>query len=247
MDGPSKSHEPGSRMGTNYTAYHFEDCKTTIVEYTKDFLEQNEVNGNKFGRGAVNAAFEANVCKVYAEGHPKREELLQQVRIQLLFIHLLQVFGIRIRQLPYLVNPQPNVWILQVRCLAISYFWKKRTNLTEFLRHMKGDETTRSGLSRLPDDIAKNTMYLLLKDGRKVEIPYLGLQSLDQVRYIDIAPKARVMNLGYRFHWKNVQQYTMSEIWKVIVDEIYWFEHSCQRIEKLAEVSSTISILQSGS
>ena len=107
---------------------------------------------------------------------------------------------------------------------------------------MKDDETTRSGLSRLQAEIDNNIMYLLLRDGRKVEIPYLGLQCLDQVRYIDVTPKVKVMNLNDRFNWGSVQQKTMADVWRIIVDEIYWFEHSCRKIKKLAEVSSSSAI-----
>ena len=62
-----------------YTAYNFEQCKHTILEYTKDVVLQNLAKGIKVSREDVNAAFEANVKRIYAEGVGMRGELLQQV------------------------------------------------------------------------------------------------------------------------------------------------------------------------
>ena len=109
---------------------------------------------------------------------------------------------------------------------------------------MKDDETTRSGLSRLSAEIDKNIMYLLLKDGRKIEIPYLGLRCLDQVHFIDVARKVREFFSDANFWgWRGVGIETMGEVWRIIVEEIYWFEHSCRRVKKLTEVSASPSLV----
>lgn len=80
MSGPPQCETSGTLVKFTYTAYHFEHCKSTIVEYTKDLIVQNQAKGINISREAVNAAFEANVKSVFPEGHPMRQELLQQVR-----------------------------------------------------------------------------------------------------------------------------------------------------------------------
>ena len=79
MSGPPQCETSGTLVKVTYTAYHFEHCKSTIVEYTRDLIVQNQAKGINISREAVNAAFEANVKNVFAEGHPMRQELLQQV------------------------------------------------------------------------------------------------------------------------------------------------------------------------
>ena len=109
MSRSSNVHSPRRRVGTNYTAHHFEAGKITIVEYTKDFIAKNEVNGIKFSRGAVNGAFEANVSKVYPEGHPKREELLQQVSMWFFLAHLVQLATQNLWLDSYSFNPETKI------------------------------------------------------------------------------------------------------------------------------------------
>ena len=81
---------PGMMVGITYTATDFEDRKQSIVEFTKDLAGKNHKNGIHLTRGAVNAAFEANVSKVFAEGHPMRNELLQQVSTQFPLVLMLR-------------------------------------------------------------------------------------------------------------------------------------------------------------
>ena len=79
----SSSHDDIASI--TYTVYNFEQCKYTIFEYTKDLFIQNIPRGIQISREEVNAAFEANVKDLYAEGDPMREELLQQVRLLFFF------------------------------------------------------------------------------------------------------------------------------------------------------------------
>ncbi len=89
MEASSKRNTPRLPVEITYTAYNFEHCKHSIIEYTKDLIIQNRVKGIDISRRAVNVAFEANVKDLYVKGSAMRQELLQQVsnRYQLFRAH----------------------------------------------------------------------------------------------------------------------------------------------------------------
>lgn len=80
MDGLSERSAASLTIGITYTAYNFEHCGHTIVEYSNDLLIQHRAIGREIPRKAINLAFEANVKDIYAEGSVMRQELLEQVR-----------------------------------------------------------------------------------------------------------------------------------------------------------------------
>jgi hypothetical protein len=80
MDRSRECNTPGLTVRITYTAYNFEHCKHTLVEYSNDLLIQNRAMGIEITRKAVELAFKANVEDIYAEGSVMRQELLEQVR-----------------------------------------------------------------------------------------------------------------------------------------------------------------------
>ncbi len=105
---------------------------------------------------------------------------------------------------------------------------------------MKDDTTTLSVLHRSPDDIARNIMALLDGNGRRIEIPYLGLRSLQQIQYMDLVLKVFVpnRNLGNPTGWSSAGQDTVHYVWNKIVEEIFWFEDHDLKHDKTLEVLS---------
>ena len=101
---------------------------------------------------------------------------------------------------------------------------------------MKNETTPNGVLTCSKDYIAKNGMALPYKDGMRLELPYLGLRSLQQLRYMDIAGKVRITKLGKEAG--SVRKDIMAHVWKTIVQVIFWYEDSGLKQEKCLEVSS---------
>lgn len=120
------------------------------------------------------------------------------------------------------------------------YYWTKYLRPAAFLMYMKDDTTTLSVLHRSPDDIARNIMALLDGNGRRIEIPYLGLRSLQQIQYMDLVLKVFVpnRNLGNPTGWSSAGQDTVHYVWNKIVEEIFWFEDHDLKHDKTLEVLS---------
>ncbi len=97
------------------------------------------------------------------------------------------------------------------------------------------NETTPYGVvPRSSDDITRNITALVEYDMR-IEIPYLGLRNLRQLHYLDIGSKVRVPYFGEDAGI--ALKPMMAHVWKTVVRQIFWFEDSKLKEEKLAEVS----------
>lgn len=74
-------------------------------------------------------------------------------------------------------------------------------------------------------------MVVIGKNGLRVATPYVGLRSLAQVRYLDVAEKIQESNSAECFN-----QDIVGDIWEIIVCNVFWFEEEPTKIDKLAEV-----------
>ena len=83
---------------------------------------------------------------------------------------------------------------------------------------------------------------MLDKDDNRIELPYLGLRDLRHVRYMDIVTKIFVLYFGSNAGWSSIRQETMAEVWKTVVQSIFWYEDSTLKEEKLREVGSILDI-----
>lgn len=86
-------------------------------------------------------------------------------------------------------------------------------------------------LARTIEDKFKGTMVVVGKNGLRVTTPYVGIRSLAQVKYLDVAEKIQQMNSGECFN-----QDVVGIVWEIIVCNVFWFEEKQAKINKLAEV-----------
>ena len=79
--GPETSLAKSLRLGTNliWTERHLEKWKRNCYDYTVDLIAKGIINNHELSREEVNWSWARCVKVVYPEGHPKREQLLQQV------------------------------------------------------------------------------------------------------------------------------------------------------------------------
>lgn len=105
---------------------------------------------------------------------------------------------------------------------------------------MKDDVTPYGVLPRSSDEVSRKISTLLGEDNIRIEVPYLGLRDLRQLRYMDIVSKVRISWLGRDAG--NAPQATMADVWKTVVMNIFWFEDSKLKAEKLAEVCLFIPV-----
>lgn len=242
---------PGLTVRITYTAYNFEHCRHTIVEYTNDLIIQNRMVGTEINRKIVNLAFEANVKEIYAEGSAMRQELLEQVRRGFSYIFFSNSpYGFSLPTSCTLFIdilrhcsrvPGTDSFVAQINCPSISNYWEKRLRPAAYLVYMRDDTTPYGILPRSSNDIARSISAILEDDNTRIELPYLGLRNLRQLRYMDIVSKVRISRLGRDAG--GAPRTTMSHVWKTVVMNMFWFEDSKLKEEKLAEVCSIFLVL----
>jgi hypothetical protein len=106
---------------------------------------------------------------------------------------------------------------------------------------MRNDVTPYGFLPRSSSDISRRISAMLEDDNTRIELPYLGLRNLRQLRYMDIVSEIRISRLGRDAG--SAPRPTMAHVWKTVVMNIFWFEDSKLKQEKLAEVCSIFLVL----
>ena len=99
---------------------------------------------------------------------------------------------------------------------------------------MKNDTTPNGVLTSSKDYHKKDGMALPYKDGMRIELPYLGLRSLQQLRYMDIVGKVHITKLGKEVI--GLRKDVIGHVWKTIVQVIFWYEDPGLKQEKCLEV-----------
>ena len=77
----------------------------------------------------------------------------------------------------------------------------------------------------------KNVMRLEVKKGLHITVPYVGLLSLTQVKYLDLIKQAQQLNSKQYFSHD-----TMTEVWEIVVYNIFWYEEDAAKKAKAREV-----------
>lgn len=82
---------------------------------------------------------------------------------------------------------------------------------------------------------------MLQDDNTRIELPYLGLRDLRQLRYMDLVSKVRISRLGRDAG--TAPEPTMAHVWKTVIMNVFWFEDSELKEEKLREVCPIFLVL----